>query len=292
MKKILSWLLNVLPFKKNIFLLLRIFPVPQSIYQHLYFKGAFSVRAATGRFKMQHYGYELENEMFWKGLNGWEKTTFQVWSLLSQKAKCIIDVGANTGVFSLLSKTVNEGAAVFAFEPVTRVARRLLSNIELNGFEIRVVEKGLSNFEGKATIYDIPAEHVYSVTVNKNLNLPDQPVIPTEIYVTTLAAYARANNLPKVDLVKIDVETHEPEVLEGMLDMLRTDRPALIIEILNEEVANRVNGLLGGMDYLFYVLDDSTGPRLMKSVALSEYKNILACSAGDSAYLKDHIATL
>jgi FkbM family methyltransferase len=165
------------------------------------------------------------------------------------------------------------------------VVEKLEENIRLNQFNITAVEKGVSNFNGTAIIYDIPFEHVYSVTINKNFNAPDQKVIPTEIQVIALSSYAEIHQLKKIDLVKIDVETHEPEVLEGMIEILRKDKPALIIEILNDEVADKVNRLLSPLHYLFFILDDAKGPQRTSSIKKNAFKNFLVCSQMDADYL-------
>ena len=39
--------------------------------------------------------------------------------------------------------------------------------------------------------------------------------------------------------MKIDVETHEPAVLKGMGEYLRSFRPTMLIELLNDEVAQQ-----------------------------------------------------
>ena len=44
----------------------------------------------------------------------------------------------------------------------------------------------------------------------------------------------------KIDLIKIDVEMHEPEAIEGMIDILKRDRPFILIEILTVEIANKI----------------------------------------------------
>lgn len=285
MKGWLQWFYKILPFKKQFFLLLRILPIPQSIYRHFHFEGIITVKVEDGAFKMIHYGYELENEVFWRGLEGWEKSTFKVWSALSRKADCVIDIGANTGVFALMTKAINRRSRVIAFEPVKRVCEKLNENIKLNQFDITVVEAGVSSLDGTAIIYDLPSEHIYSVTINKNFNDSDQKVIPTVIRITTLSSYARIQKLKKIDLVKIDVETHEPEVLEGMEDILERDMPALIVEILNEDVANKVDEFLKPFGYLYFLMNDEKGPQRTQSIRVNASKNYLVCSSDDAEYL-------
>lgn len=43
--------------------------------------------------------------------------------------------------------------------------------------------------------------------------------------------------------MKIDVETHEPEVLEGVGEYLKKFRPSLLIEILDDEITAKVQNI-------------------------------------------------
>ena len=44
----------------------------------------------------------------------------------------IFDIGANTGIFALVSGAANPKARIFAFEPVSRVFEKLKGNVALN----------------------------------------------------------------------------------------------------------------------------------------------------------------
>lgn len=90
MKQLLKSLYSVFPFKKQLFSVIKTFwTPPTSIYRHLHFKAPFNVTIAPNeQFKMQHYGFEIENEVFWKGVqNGWEKQSLSLWIPLSRKQK-------------------------------------------------------------------------------------------------------------------------------------------------------------------------------------------------------------
>lgn len=117
-----------LPFKKQLFTLIRFFYKPSKrIYQHLHFTGIFKVKVDTNAsFLIRHYGHELENDLFWSGLEGgWEKTSIQLWVTLSKRSNVIFDIGANTGLFSLVSKSVNPNAQIFAFEPIQKIYKKI-----------------------------------------------------------------------------------------------------------------------------------------------------------------------
>ncbi len=120
MKKFLKQVYRFLPFKKHFFLFMKQFGIPNhNIYQHLHFVDNIKVEASeTKNFKIRHYGFQLENEIFWNGLfSGWEKVSISIWAELCKSSSVIFDIGANTGVYALLAKTINPNSKVFAFEP-------------------------------------------------------------------------------------------------------------------------------------------------------------------------------
>jgi FkbM family methyltransferase len=279
-KKAIKTLYSVLPFKRPIYeAVKKIYRPAPRIYQHLHFKDVFRVPVTDKEtFKIRHYGFEIENELFWAGIkDGWEKVSTGLWIKLCRDSEVIVDIGANTGVYSLIAKTVNPTATVYAFEPVERVFEKLQGNCMLNDYDIVCFKKAVSNYNGKAKIYDTAGEHIYSVTVNKNLNSSSTVVKEFEIDTITLKDFIEAQGLTKIDLMKIDVETHEPEVLEGMHEYLAIFKPVMLIEILNEEVAEKVNKLLEGLNYLYFNIDENRGIRQTTSITRSDYYNYLIC---------------
>lgn len=281
MKILLKKVYNIIPWKQKLFYALKsVWRPPESIYRHLHFVGIFTVFIEKDKsFKIKHYGYQIENEIFWGGIkHGWEKESINLWIKLCEDANVVLDIGANTGVYSLLAKALNPRAKVFAFEPVARVFKKLEDNIALNHFDIVPVEKAASNFNGSAIIYDTPSEHVYSVAVNKNLTSAGTKVIETSINTTTLNSFLEENTITHVDLVKIDVETHEPEVLEGFSDFLFQCKPSILIEVLTNDVGDKIDLLFKGSGYLYFNINESGGIRQVKKITKSDYYNYLLCS--------------
>lgn len=280
-KKIIKYIYNLLPFKKAIFIALRSICIPPSyVYQHLYFKGKFKVNISDKKyFLMNYYGHQIENEIFWKGLKeGWEKTSMALWVNLCKDSSIIVDVGSNTGLYALVAKAINANSKVFAFEPVHRVYLKLLHNIDLNKYDIIAIEKALSNFNGYGKIYDTNSDHIYSVTINRNLNPSTTGIIETMVETITLDTFIEEYNIPKIDLLKIDVETHEPEVLMGYLKNLKLHRPSILIEVLTDEVGHRVNKIVDGLEYLYFNIDDKTGTiRQVTHITRSDGFNYLLC---------------
>jgi len=285
-KKILKLLYKILPWKQHLFSLVkRIYHPPHNIYKHLHFKGIFEVKVDNSKFLLKHYGYQIENAIFWEGIESWEKVSIRLWIEVCKRSNVILDVGANTGIYSLVAKTVNPNANVYAFEPVTRVFDKLMQNVELNHYPIKCYEVAVSNYNGKAVIYDQATEHILSVTVNKNIHGPSVKVIEREVQTITLDSFIKRNHITQVDVIKIDVETHEPEVLEGLKSHLSQFRPTLLIEVLNEEVGSRIESQLAGLGYLYFDIDEESKPRQVKSLTKSSYYNFIICTPEVATYL-------
>jgi FkbM family methyltransferase len=285
-KHLLKSLYINLPWKQEVFSIIKkVYKPPRSLYQHLYFNGIFQVKVGKEHFYLKHYGYQIENSIFWEGIESWEKISTSLWIQLCKKADIILDIGANTGIYSLVACSVNTQARVYAFEPVSRVFDKLVENVQLNKFNVVSYEAAVSNFDGRAVIYDQPTEHILSVTVNKNTQDPSIPVIEKEIRTVTLASFIEENKIPKIDLMKIDVETHEPEVLEGMKAYLGEHMPTLLIEILEDEIGRKVEAILKGLGYLYFDIDEVNRPRQVNRLVRSSYYNYLICDHETAHYL-------
>lgn len=278
----LKKLYKVIPFKKQIFSGIKRIILPgRSITSHLYFNGAFKVKCQADSFRMRHFGAQVENIVFWYGLeNGFEKESVKIWMRLCKNANNIFDIGSNTGLYSLIAKTINPNAQVFAFEPIKRIVDKLKYNIELNNYDIHVVEKALSNRNGTAVIYDYEIEHAYSATLNENFTFSQRGSVETQVETIMLDSFIELNNLSGIDLLKIDVETHEPEVLEGFLKNLQLYKPTLLIEILNDEVGNRVYELVKNLDYMYFNINENGTIKKQDMITRSEHTNFLFCNRG------------
>jgi len=253
---------------------------------HLHFKGIFTTTIEGRKLKLQHYGYHIENSVFWEGLvDGREKFSMQLWIKLCKRSTVIVDVGANTGIFSLVAKTMQPTAAVFAFEPFHNAYEKLKANHQLNNFKTVCIESALSDYDGKAVIYAPSLDNVLSVAVNKNLTEPGTKVYEMEIQTMQLATFIERYQITSIDLMKIDVETHEAEVLTGMGKYLEIYKPAMLIEILSDEVGQKVEELVAGKGYLYFNIDEDKGVRRVEHILKSDYYNYLLCNAETAVYL-------
>jgi FkbM family methyltransferase len=289
-KKIFKKIYSSIPFKKEMFSILKFFYTPsERIYKHLHFNGIFKVKIdSENYFKIHHISKVEENEIFWNGLyGGWEKKSIFLWTKLSKTSNIILDIGANTGLYGLVSQCVNPNAQVHCFEPINGVYDILEKNISKNNYSIKSHKLALSDYNGKGKIYlPLGAELAYSVTVNKN-TLNESRVNEIDIDVMKLSTFIEQNKIENIDLMKIDVETHEVEVLNGMGYYLEKFKPTIIIEILSDEIAAKLSDIFDGLHYLYFNIDDKNNTiRRADRLAKSDYWNFLLCNEVIAMQLK------
>ena len=209
------------------------------------------------------------------------------WMQLCRNAKVIVDIGANTGVYSLTAKAINPSANVYAFEPLKQMFRKLILNNELNKYNIACIEKAASDKNGKAIIYETGTDHVAAASLNAETRPYGNLDTETEIDAITLDTFIQTNNIGKIDLIKIDVETHEPNVLEGYKQYLPLHRPDFLIEVLTDEVGDKLQQLFDGLQYHYFNIDDKQGTiRKTDTIKKSDYFNYLICTQESAQQLK------
>lgn len=264
MKKALKVIYQHLPFKRLVFTLLKkLWSPPENIYRHLHFVGAFTAQLGDGRsFQIYHPGYQIENEIFWNGLlQGWEKESLNIWKRLSARSQTILDIGANTGIYALVAKAVNNASQVFAFEPHPLFFNLLQKNDALNDFHITCVPKAVSDKDGTVVLEDYTGS-----------------VATLTFQCCTLDSFIKANGIQSIDLIKIDVETHEPQVLAGFVEHLTIFKPSILIEILNEDIGNRIWEMVHPLGYLYFNIDERGTVRQTTKIEKSDYYNYLICT--------------
>jgi FkbM family methyltransferase len=245
------------------------FTPPEKFWDLLAFEGSFSVELSgvdsqeTRRFQVTHTGEWLENSLFWKGISGYEPVSFDLWQKACQFSQTILDIGANTGLYSLIAKTVNPTAQVFAFEPLPLFNQTLKTNIQLNHYDIQVIDQAVSNFIGTAEFY-APQRgqgNLYSSSLSMAHYENHQTSTPIvhQVQVTTLDQLIQLHSLPSVDLVKIDAEGQDANVLKGFIQGIQQFQPDFIVEVQSDEIGQEIQTLLPPDRYLYFNVDEERG---------------------------------
>ncbi len=145
-----------------------------------------------------------------------------------------VDIGANVGGY--VGYCLDRGAAqVHAFEPVPWNFEQLRATW---GHEPRAFLRELA-------IGDTPATHRGARVWNTHtlatadelahrLDIASDEAHdrgPFDFDTITLDGYVKAHEIARVDFIKLDVDGYEPAALRGMAHVLRTFRPAVMIEL-------------------------------------------------------------
>jgi amino acid adenylation domain-containing protein/FkbM family methyltransferase len=156
---------------------------------------------------------------------------------------CVLDVGANIGLFALLVARLAPDARILAFEPIPAVHRVLSLNAEIHGLRGSTHDCALGRTAGTATFTYFPhitllsgryadasadAGMVRQMLENAGQLDPSDSVDElladrleheeVERPVSTVSEILREHGLERVDLLKIDVEKGELDVLAGIDD--------------------------------------------------------------------------
>jgi FkbM family methyltransferase len=135
-----------------------------------------------------------------------------------------IDVGANIGVFTLsFARAAKQDGKVIAIEPEEANFAALKRRAGAAGLTDRVVARRA-----------VAAERAGELLLEINPHHPgDHKIGSTGIAVPALTLDGLLAELgtPPVSLIKIDVQGAELRVLQGAVDLLARDRPALFVEI-------------------------------------------------------------
>ena len=146
-----------------------------------------------------------------------------------------LDVGANIGFFTLLVAARCPAGHVYSIEPDPDNARLLAASVALNGFGERVTVHACaaSDEDGVLTLSDLGnARNLGARFTSKQRETLGRHVHgPAPKFLEVRAARLdRLIDVPKLDLVKMDIEGFEPVALRGMDGLLRKHRPVIVME--------------------------------------------------------------
>lgn len=210
--------------------------------------------------------------MYWKGIDGFEGDTLQLFIKLLKFADTVLDIGANIGIYALIAATDNPNRKVYAFEPVPRTVKRLERNIELNKVENLQVEcSAITNYDGEITLYIPSAAIPRAASTAKGFRESNEAI---SVQALTIDSFVTINNISKVDLIKIDTETTEHLVLEGAKNVLERDEPIIICEVLKAQTNKLFYSILDGTNYKYFWISSEGLVEKEQIEADKTYKNM------------------
>ena len=164
----------------------------------------------------------------------------------------LVDVGAHIGFVVIAIARARPDVRVVALEPHPGNVDRLLGNVALNpGVEVEIEPVAAGRVPGQAMLSDEAGEGTdYHRIVAPGSNGS------IEIGVETLDRLAGERGIDRIDVLKLDVEGHEPEALAGAAELLADRRVGVVICELRDSLLGRFDsssaGLVAGLRELGY----------------------------------------
>lgn len=144
---------------------------------------------------------------------------------LLQPGMTFLDIGANIGYFTLLAaEQVGEEGTVLAFEPVERNCDALLRSIEANDRHNIILYPYAVGEQKQRVALDVGGKNSNSRVLR---NMPDD-TRPLMAEVVALDEFL--SDLPRLDVVKMDIEGAEPQAISGMRRLIQQHRPVILTE--------------------------------------------------------------
>jgi FkbM family methyltransferase len=205
------------------------------------------------------------------GLGLYEPTSVALVKRLVQPGMRCLDIGAQTGFYTcLMASRAGAGGSVIAIEPMPQSFELLTRNVHENGYQERVElhPVGASDADGSLMVSEVSNMFVVAHVDGAQR---------VEIQSRRLASLLSG----PLDIVKIDIEGHEPAALRGMQDLLREFHPVIVTEA-NEYWLRRGSGcssadyvaFLAELGYDVYVEEDLSTPLKVRGLELGELESI------------------
>ena len=137
------------------------------------------------------------------------------------------DIGANTGNHTLFLATQCE--RVIAFEPYAPVRKQMLDNLALNRIgNVTVYPVGLGDEDSELAYFEAdPSSQGEGTFVSAGAAKQTSLILPVRRGDDLLAR----EELPAINILKLDVEGFDARVLSGLQNRLSTDRPVVLMEL-------------------------------------------------------------
>ncbi len=137
-----------------------------------------------------------------------------------------IDIGANIGYFTMLAASlVGSQGRVFAFEPNPANCELIRLSCDQNGFEhVQLFENALAE---SAQLFDFCGDGGSNGRIIHETEANEEAA---EYQVQAVTLDETLPDLPRVDLIKMDIEGAEPRAWQGMMNIVHEHRPTIIFE--------------------------------------------------------------
>lgn len=202
-----------------------------------------------------------------------EGETTALFRRVARRGWTVLDVGANSGYFSLLARDLGgTGSVVRSFEPNPQVVELLQETVRRNGVGIAVEPKACGAEAGELPLHlGADSRNTGLATLSAAAAKGDSTV---SVSVVSLDDYCDEHGLAP-DLVKIDVEGFEDQVLAGMRSLLRRRVPRHIVCEMSSAPGSPAPGVvIGELEEFGYSAHHILADGTLEPLAQVSFENV------------------
>ena len=201
-----------------------------------------------------HSTDEIVRSIWLFGLEQYEKPLGQLFCRVVRDAQQVVDVGANSGLYSIISALASSNATVHAFEPFPPALRWLEANLALNSLSdrVKIMRYAIGDHYGEAKLY-VPSKRfgdTLETSASLNADFREEHSEVLTVSLIPLDQYATDAQLRRLDVIKIDVESQEHVVLGGARCVLKLLRPIVFLEVLAQANTTVLEAIRTEADYI------------------------------------------
>lgn len=171
-----------------------------------------------------------------------------------KKGDVFWDIGANVGAYSLYAALVTE-APVLAFEPAAATFALLVKNVEINRLD-GIVQPYCLALSDRTVLDTLNMAHTYASSVmhafgtettatGERVEVRFRQAVPG----FRIDDFVRLFRPPLPNHIKLDVDSIEPQIIEGGPDLLsNTEVRSILVEVESAENTARTNRIIDGLN--------------------------------------------
>lgn len=178
---------------------------------------------------------------------------FLMMATLLRTEGLFVDVGANTGVYTVMAGTVVRDRRIIAFEPLPTVVEILKRNLAVNDLtaQVTLIEAALSEHAGTADLHLPDPGHGLietSASLEQSFQKPHSTI---QVPVKRLDDFAITDT---IGVIKVDIEGHEHAFLRGARETILLHRPIIFAEVVKPARWSAIGAFLHDVDYIDFRL--------------------------------------
>lgn len=184
----------------------------------------------------------LYKKRFFKKINTLQSSNYQCEPELLLLNKFLnsdstfIDIGTNKGIYLYQAEKIIRNGKIYGFEPNLKMVKFCNHLFP----KINIFPLAVSNKTGVSTLY-IPLSGTKEVDTRASLENLGTNTEKVEIETITLDDWASKEKVGQINLIKIDVEGHEWDTIQGCSKVVEKFKPVFIIEIEKRHANYAIN---------------------------------------------------